>query len=395
MEGLIAIALLLVVPACCAWLLRSLDVTGWAILGGVVAGILLGPTLLGRIVPNQYEAIFIGGVEHREELHRLYRRQGADLIAAQHAGTDSAGLRELEQRHLLERTTVESYLNAARWDHQLPQRALAISLICVTLIGARTLSFAKHEPRTSNSTEEALIIGLWSATAPSALALMVSVWWWQLPIGEAAFIAAAVMIGPWALARIDWIAAERVERGAASTVIRAGYVASMLALIVAGWGLWMLHGWTGLLWLLPLLLLFAGLFEQETPVRPVRQTQSRFLQTCLQMIILPSLSASVMVKIELHHDFQFWPLLILLILSGDGRWIGSVIGTLSVTRNTAMQAMKRSLGATACGPTQLAMVAIAAHGWLLDRAFILALMAGVIYVQALEPVRRWFTLSVR
>ena len=47
---------------------ESFVVAYWAaMLGGLLAGLLLGPTLFGRVMPNRFEAMFIGGIPQRHE----------------------------------------------------------------------------------------------------------------------------------------------------------------------------------------------------------------------------------------------------------------------------------------------------------------------------------------
>ena len=46
----LTLSLLLLVPAAWAALLRWARCPGWAVMGGVVAGIILGPTVFGRVL---------------------------------------------------------------------------------------------------------------------------------------------------------------------------------------------------------------------------------------------------------------------------------------------------------------------------------------------------------
>lgn len=396
MEALLAAALLLIVPPICAALARSLSISGWAVLGGVIAGILLGPTLMGRVLPQTYETTFIGGVSQREALGQLISRQGADLLAAEHVGTDRQLLLEMQRRHAQERADAEADMHTARWEHQLPQRSLAMVLMVAALLGARFMNVRRParqgyaDPRTGHGylppTTEALTIGLWMATVPGGLALLLSMWLWQYAAGEAALIAGAVMIGPWALTRVDYLAAEHQQRGAASLLVLTGRFATVAALIVISWGLWTLRQHTGMLWLWPLA---ATVLSWALPAaRPSKLTRAARFVT--QYIAIPTLAASVAVKIELFQHFAIWPLLVILILSGDGRWLGAVIGLMLLGKHNGTQAMKIGLGAMASGPTQLAVLAIAAHGWLLDGTMLFALLGGVLYIELSVPVRRWF-----
>ena len=95
--------LLLLLPLGCAALLRWARCPGWSVLGGAVAGIILGPSILGRVMPVQFEQAFVGGIEQRQALDGLLRRQGADVIAGRVAGLEEPAMAEMQRRHLEER----------------------------------------------------------------------------------------------------------------------------------------------------------------------------------------------------------------------------------------------------------------------------------------------------
>ncbi|MHC5024605.1 MAG: hypothetical protein ACYTGG_11985 [Planctomycetota bacterium] len=70
-------SLLLGLPLLAALLLRWARCPGWSILGGAMAGILLGPTVLGRVAPIEFEKFFVGAVEERGGKRRIgWRRRG-------------------------------------------------------------------------------------------------------------------------------------------------------------------------------------------------------------------------------------------------------------------------------------------------------------------------------
>jgi hypothetical protein len=107
-----------------------------------------------------------------------------------------------------------------------------------------------------------------------------------------------------------------------------------------------------------------------------------------QWVLLPALAACAAVRIEVIEHFAFWPLLILLLLSGDGRWLGAVTGALLLGGRRALRTMRLVLGSMACGPTQLAVLALAVHLWALPDELPLALLVGAIVIDATTPARR-------
>lgn len=386
-EPLLAIALLVVGAVVCALALRSIECPGWALIGGVLAGVLLGPTLLGRVMPVTYEHTFVGGVAQREQLQQLQGRYGADLLAAEHAGADSDVLEELRLAYRQQRIAAEHALMQARWDHQFSQRILAVTCIVLVLLGSRAPT-GRAKRNVQHGLIAPMTIGLWAAALPGVLTVLAATWWWQQDATHAALLASAVMIGPWALTRVDRIAAEQTERGGSMLMHRAGHVATLVALATVIWSAWTLRHIEGVLWALPLLALAMSWLRPATPL--FGSTAQRTIQSALHFIVIPTLAASVAVKIELLSHFAFWPLLVLLILSGDGRWIGAVCGMVSLGGRRASHAMKLALGAMACGPTQLAVIAIVAHTWMLEMPLIYALLVGAVYIEISVPLRRWF-----
>ncbi len=51
-------ALLLFIPLVFAFILKQTKIRGWAMLGGVIGGILLGPAIFGSVAPTYWEGYF-------------------------------------------------------------------------------------------------------------------------------------------------------------------------------------------------------------------------------------------------------------------------------------------------------------------------------------------------
>jgi hypothetical protein len=107
-----------------------------------------------------------------------------------------------------------------------------------------------------------------------------------------------------------------------------------------------------------------------------------------QYVLLPTLAGCAAVRIEVIEHFAFWPLLIVLLLSGDGRWLGAVTGALLLGGRSGLRTMRLVLGSMACGPTQLAVLAIAVHLWAMPDELPFALLIGAIVIDATAPARR-------
>lgn len=245
-------------------------------------------------------------------------------------------------------------------------------------------------------------IGLWAAALPGALAFLAMRWWWNHDLADAAFVAAAVAIGPWALTSVDRNAADQAELGGAWMVQTAGRIATIIAIGIACWVLWTAHGsehaaWASVLLALPIGWIIGRMLpgaDEAAVHQPAGHEPADIepgfsrIDRAAQHVLLPVLAACAAVRIEVIEHFAFWPLLVLLLLSGDGRWLGAVTGALLLGGRPLLRSMRLVLGSMACGPTQLALLAIAAHLSALPDELPLALLVGAVVIDATAPARR-------
>jgi hypothetical protein len=80
--------------------------------------------------------------------------------------------------------------------------------------------------------------------------------------------------------------------------------------------------------------------------------------------------------------------LLLVLVSGDGRWLGALIGAALAGGRPWMRSMRLVMGMMACGPTQLALALVALHAGAVDGSLALAVLAGALVIEAGVPVRR-------
>lgn len=381
----IMIGTLLVIPAIIfARLLRSAGCPGWSVLGGLLAGLLMGSQILGALVPGPYEQHILGGTQQREALDHLRSRQGADVVAAKHTGVDPAEITQMESRHAAELESAQLALEAAHWDHQRVMRVLVMIIVGMVLIGSGLLGVA---PRNLLSCLPAAIsIGLWSATLPAALIIVSMLWWWDYLLGEALMVGAALAIGPWMLTPIDREAADQAEINGAFLIQTAGRIASTVAILLAGMGLFMLRDMASLPLLLPLLALPLGWLLPT--IMPGVSMQKKVPGTFFDAVMIPSLAACVAFKADLFGEFAIWPVIVIMLLSDDGRWIAAFLGAMIPGGRRALRTMRLTLGSMAAGPTQLAVTAIGAHAGLIPASLVLPLMLGAALIEVTAPARR-------
>lgn len=70
---------------------------GAAIVGGLIAGLLIGPGVFGRVSPAWYEAVFVGAVRERAGLRAEVDRQHVEREALEAAGVTDVAVEEQER----------------------------------------------------------------------------------------------------------------------------------------------------------------------------------------------------------------------------------------------------------------------------------------------------------
>jgi hypothetical protein len=144
----LTLGLLVIVPAACAALLRWARCPGWPVLGGLAAGLILGPTIFGRVMPDHYRDLLEGG------------RQEALVVQALVASPAAKERPEAVER-------AKRLEQDARWAHQRPLRAFTFVAVALMLLGSSAFSV----PRAGGAqTAGAMSIGAWSAALPGGLA---------------------------------------------------------------------------------------------------------------------------------------------------------------------------------------------------------------------------------
>ncbi len=377
------LGLLLLVIAAVAWgaLLRLARCPGWRMVSGVVCGLMLGPGIFGRAFPALHESLLVGGVRERESLQAIERERAAHAAAGAQTGlaVDPQALADLDAEHERAREA----LRKIRDEHDRPRRVLLGVLTAIMLLGA-----AAQTPRSGppgQAVAGSLSVGVWSAALPGGIAFLVLRQYWNADPTGAAIAAAAVGFGPWALSEIEREAAELAELGGARTVESAGQVATAIALCLAIGALWYSQGTAGLVLGLPLLAAPASWLPWPRlrggpAARPARMVTDA--------IVIPAAAALTAVAIDPVAQFALWPVVLFLLLSGDGRWLGAVIGAWILGGRRALRTMRLVLGSMAAGPTQLAVVAVGLGAAALDPRYALALLLGAAMLEATAPLRR-------
>ena len=104
--------------------------------------------------------------------------------------------------------------------------------------------------------------------------------------------------------------------------------------------------------------------------------------------MIPTLTASVAIWVDLLDDWSLWLVLIVLLLSGDGRWFGAFVGARLLGGRRGLRTMRLVLGSVAAGPTQLAVAAVAVFAGAIAPSVALALLLGAVLIEITAPTRR-------
>ena len=387
--------ILLVLPFACAWGLRRLGMPGSAVVGGFLAGVLLGPTIFGRVAGEHFEHMFIGGVEERQQLDSLQRSHHFDELAAIRAGYTEEAMDQLVREQRTEIAAADESLARAQRKHQRPVRTYTYVWVFATLFAAGF--FVRSRPPDAPTPPSATIlsalsIGLWAAGLSGATACGLAMLLWDASLAAALATAAAVAVGPWVLPVGDRVAADQAEPNGSAIMLAAGRIASLLAVAAMLIAMYQHQQWEGVALASILLALPLG-WIAGISVEFDSKLARRMRWTAMHVMV-PTLTACVAVKIELYEQFRWWPILVLVLLSSDGRWLGALLGAMLPGGRRSMRSMRLVMGASAAGPTQLALAALALHAAVISEPAAYGLLLGAIVIETTVNARRAMAMQL-
>ena len=159
----------------------------------------------------------------------------------------------------------------------------------------------------------------------------------------------------------------------------AGRIATVMAIIAIAWSLYSKYSAQGLLMAAPLLAIIIPWLNPQL---------SHIFKNVAGHLFVPILGACVGMKIDIYTDFSFWPIIALLIIGGDVRWLGAYFGAMVLGGRGSLRTMRLVLGSMACGPTQLAVTAIAIQTWSIAGKYAFALLLSAILIEITVNARR-------
>lgn len=374
--------LLLFVPLIIAAILRLSKIRGSSIIGGVLGGIILGPAMFGALAPEYWEGVFQGGVQEHQLVDQLEQQQKVDLESAKKIGASDVVIMQLRANQQYELTQAITTWETAQWKDQRTLRDYVLVLILIVLFSGSIRRTVDAKSNTATS----MTVGIWAALIPGGLIAVASHYWWETDIAGSIAIGACLGAGPWTFTRWEQQAADDSEVGGAALMIRCGWVAWIAASIAAFYSAWTVQGAMTLVWLLPLLLL---------PIcwmMPKRNYP--WLRWFSDYAAIPSIAATAMVLIHPLHALSVWPIVLVVLISSDGRWLGGMIGLLILGGRTSVNAMRITMPLVDAGASQLCMAAMLFGVGVMSEELTLAAILGAIFIELTAPTRRKFATSI-
>jgi hypothetical protein len=371
------VVLLVLVAVLWAALLRWVRAPGWAVVGGLVAGFLLGPTILGRALPGTHEVLFRGGAAERIALEEREHENEQFQFALREAGANAEAMNAITAQQGEETQPLRDALERAEDRDKQPLLAFTIVAVGALMLCTGLVSVPASEHK--HSWASPLNIGGWSAIVPGSLAAML-LWWGDEPLMAILLAASSVMIGPWALTSIDRKVADEVEWGGAHMIQNAGRVASALAIVVWLGALASKGGMTLMMMGTPIAAIVFGWLAPPIP--------GHWLRRAFEHSAVPIVVACAAVRVDFIEDLAFWPALLFLLLSGDGRWMGAVIGATALGGRRGVRSMRLVLGSMAAGPTQAAVAAMGVQLGVIPDHLVIAILLGAALIEVSTPARR-------
>jgi hypothetical protein len=136
----------------------------------------------------------------------------------------------------------------------------------------------------------------------------------------------------------------------------------------------------GLLWAAPLAAVPLGWVARWPAVEVSRRI--------LSLVVVPAVTACVAVRIDVLADLTPWPVVVVVLLSTDGRWLGAFTGAQVLGGRRGLRTMRLVMASTVAGPTQIVVAAIAVSTWSISTSLALALLLGAVLIEVTGPARR-------
>ncbi len=397
--GVLVVAIIVVPAFVLAWLMRAARFMGGggaacAVAGGILAGVLMGPGVLGRSAPDFYERVFVGAVHERETRQRLAREHAFELAVLKSSDVTPEAVDELRAAH---GEAIDPLIRAEF--AAIDRRAETVGAMGLGLAaGALVLPYflraagSSRRPMSPSDRLRARLAGAIGAGLVIAVCVAILAAFVGVDHRAAAAFGAACAAGwaaPGARARRTGPNGRDPRMDQASATSLGVSLLTGAALLSSVW------------------LAVAAIPGVAGLRRPGGRRFGRFLRRKLHglvyAVLAPSACAAAAMRLDPYVIVAaggkvLWIGLILALLaSTDGRWCGMAVGWLATLgRRGLATAMERATGqlASGVGIAQCALTLLLHTGGIIGDAMALALLASAVLTETMVGAYRFFTRQV-
>ena len=393
MLGLLAV---LVVSSLAGWVLALAGMRGARLLGGIAAGVLLGPSIAGAVWPAGYQRLILGGQPQSIALVQQQRSvdarrfasaglqlgsqgdvvqgaEGAEIAADAESATEIASLSRLATE-----------LAVARSEFAQPSMLALAALSALTLLG-----FAPKVSATISPVP--LAHGVWLAAVPAAATLLAC---WIIAddrLGYGAVMAAAcTAAGCGLLAREDRHLAQDTEADGEGTLARIGTTATICAFILLSLAVTSRGDFTMMTIAAPAVGLGAFVIGARlfNPAAATTTTQRPGALTRIaNTVALPGVVGICLCRTPFLATNWLLAAATFTIIASDGRWLGAFLGSALSTDRAPSKSMRLAAAAEGSAPIQAAFVGLGYAATLLDGPMSIALLISAWMLAFSAPLR--------
>lgn len=286
--------------------------SAWVLGGAILAGVLMGPSVLGAIRPDAHQALTVGThAELRQQLADLEAEQRAERAVMQEIGVTPIAVEELAAEHEQERAPLRERLADAERDFALTMHIAAVTLVALAALAGTAFRPPVLEQRLTHP--EAVVLAVVLSAVFVALPFSVAMGWvFGMPRLDGVLIGLAALAG-------SLVCGPVLRRDAITAASRGGRAWLVLtALLTAGLLMGLLPG-DGWLWVLPVAMgLLVGM-----QVKPGR---SGALDRPILWLLIAPACAHLVATIDLAGATdsigEIVLIIALVVLSGAGHWLG-------------------------------------------------------------------------
>ncbi|MBL9120701.1 MAG: hypothetical protein JNL80_12400 [Phycisphaerae bacterium] len=378
--GLLAVAGIAVISAEC---LRRIGLSGAPMAAGVLVGILLGPGVAGRIIPDRWTSTFEGPPTLLAAATAASRERDALLFAL---GDPSViGADSSEALATLERAAREADAawSLARERHRNAGGFVLLGLAAIVLLASGGATSVRAPVRRHQRTEAFVHALWWCAAGVGGAALLLWVRGDALLTTGSCLIGAAACCGPWCIGREDRLLAEGVVPEGGPLLEQSGRIANILALTLAAAAL---------------------LLREELPHRaaclivlcllPIGWLVRMRLASVAERVALPALVAILCLSVEPFRDIGFLLPLAMYVVLEDARWIGGWIGLRLSERAGLTDAARITFASLTVEPLIVVFVAVGTVTGSLSPELAGSALLGATGIAILSKARRQVALHL-